>query len=349
MLPLVRGALDLKLGTFLQQLVNRAKELSGADLILLRVFEELPGVPKEIRNGGEPWLVELAKKTSAIDVHGLYEWRAMSTDLKPKGIPDADFENAGLSLALVFALNVYPRRLGDMILLFAPPVFELTGTQMIGLEAEAAAAIAAIEASRRGCQMKLMELYDRLQLTILQDHLNVLSNRLGRRGRNVTPRLVANGIDEIIGFQLFIGDPISNRADYLEVLEMVVQTTLDSLGVFGGVAFTVTGTVLPSVPHRETLAMILAELVTNSVRHGFSGLRRSGKISVQLDSSHPGFLEMTYSDTGRGLPKNFSRMENLGGEGLALVDVLMQLIGGSLEIETGGLHKGFHAVLTFPK
>ena len=96
--------------------------------------------------------------------------------------------------------------------------------------------------------------------------------------------------------------------------------------------------------HAVPCALILNELLSNSLKHAFRD-GRNGKIHVSFRRSEPGFLELAVEDNGIGLP-----VGGLGGRdtehlGLRIVSILTGQLGGSLEHEAC---LGTRTVIRFP-
>jgi two-component sensor histidine kinase len=83
--------------------------------------------------------------------------------------------------------------------------------------------------------------------------------------------------------------------------------------------------------------LIVNELVSNSLKHAFSGdpgLSASpGQIRIEFHRSDSGSFSLSVSDNGCGFPPgiNFRQTESLG---LQLVRVLTEQIGGSIELDS---------------
>jgi two-component sensor histidine kinase len=90
---------------------------------------------------------------------------------------------------------------------------------------------------------------------------------------------------------------------------------------------------------REAVLRVAHELVGNAVKHGMLG-RRSGRISIRLESGPPGRTRLTVTDDGRGLARN-----HRGGEGLSLAGGLAEQHSGSIRIVSDA---GTSAVLELP-
>lgn len=90
--------------------------------------------------------------------------------------------------------------------------------------------------------------------------------------------------------------------------------------------------------------LILNELVTNSIKHAFSG-GKSGFLSINLECEN-NVVILTVADDGVGLPDNFD-YKNTNSLGLQLVNTLTEQIDGTVEFkrrESGGTEVN----ITFP-
>jgi PAS domain S-box-containing protein len=91
-------------------------------------------------------------------------------------------------------------------------------------------------------------------------------------------------------------------------------------------------------------ALIVNELVTNSLKHAFPG-ERSGQVRITFRKSAPGWLELGIGDNGIGCP------EGAGGSGakslgLRIVQILAKQLDGTIRQERGD---GTRFVLRFPE
>ncbi|MBN2050894.1 MAG: PAS domain S-box protein [Spirochaetales bacterium] len=75
------------------------------------------------------------------------------------------------------------------------------------------------------------------------------------------------------------------------------------------------------------LGLIINELLTNSLRHGFQG-ETSGVLNLSL-AAEEGFLHLSLQDNGQGLPKGFN-LADTSSLGLKLVISLVEQLNGSL-------------------
>lgn len=79
--------------------------------------------------------------------------------------------------------------------------------------------------------------------------------------------------------------------------------------------------------------LILNELTTNAIRHAFDG-RPSGEISVQLLTSSPETVQLTFADNGRGFSpqQDWRSADTLG---LQLVRMLTDQLQGTINMING--------------
>jgi signal transduction histidine kinase len=75
------------------------------------------------------------------------------------------------------------------------------------------------------------------------------------------------------------------------------------------------------------LDQVLANLLLNSLQHGFAKGTRPGKVSISADASRPGYLHIVYSDNGAGMSSEaaqrifepfFTTARHQGGSGLGM-------------------------------
>ena len=76
--------------------------------------------------------------------------------------------------------------------------------------------------------------------------------------------------------------------------------------------------------------LIANELLSNSLKHAFSGGRK-GTVTVQLGMNAEGLVQMCISDDGAGLPSEFDTKRG-NTLGLQLVRTLTEQLGGQIEI-----------------
>ena len=79
------------------------------------------------------------------------------------------------------------------------------------------------------------------------------------------------------------------------------------------------------------LALIVNELVSNSLKHAFG--EKGGRLTITLDESAPNEFVLSVQDDGIGLPRFFN-IDKLNSMGMQLVQSLSQQIDGELNFES---------------
>lgn len=103
-----------------------------------------------------------------------------------------------------------------------------------------------------------------------------------------------------------------------------------------------------SLEHAVPLGLIVSELVSNALKHGFPN-GRNGKIMVGLQVSDNQTLTLSVEDDGVGLPQNL-QVDITSTLGLKLVSGLTQQLGGQLAMKTSqGSGALFHVMVPIPE
>ena len=85
---------------------------------------------------------------------------------------------------------------------------------------------------------------------------------------------------------------------------------------------------------RGACGLILNELVTNALKHGFEpGIE--GVLKIVVGRSAEGLLSVEVRDSGRGLPPD-SPIESAASMGLQLIVALTRQLKGTLDVENDG-------------
>jgi two-component sensor histidine kinase len=95
-----------------------------------------------------------------------------------------------------------------------------------------------------------------------------------------------------------------------------------------------------------SVALITAELITNSLKHAFKKEGTDGTIAVALERSGRHYM-LTVADNGCGLPLAFSqsKAKSLGQD---IIRSLASQLSGEISVEAGQSGQGTTARLTFP-
>lgn len=123
-----------------------------------------------------------------------------------------------------------------------------------------------------------------------------------------------NNIDTKSYFKILLQNMTDNLAASDQKIELVI--TGDSF-------FLEAGKIIP-------LGLILSELAINSLKHAFPG-NTNGTIKVEVKREDNGY-KITYSDTGAGLPADFSLQEN-DSLGIVIITSLIDQLKGSITVK----------------
>lgn len=82
------------------------------------------------------------------------------------------------------------------------------------------------------------------------------------------------------------------------------------------------------------LSLLVAEVVTNSLKHAFEG-REGGTISLQLDQLDAERMVLTIRDDGKGMPERARPARALHGLGTSIIQGLAKQLGGELSVVGG--------------
>lgn len=80
------------------------------------------------------------------------------------------------------------------------------------------------------------------------------------------------------------------------------------------------------------LGLIFNELLTNTFKHGIKA-DESGKISIKILHTNQGWLDISYRDTGKGLPDGFV-LENCDSLGMQLIQNLVFQASGEVTMSS---------------
>lgn len=128
------------------------------------------------------------------------------------------------------------------------------------------------------------------------------------------------------------------KVDFKEYLLALSQGIFHAFGIFPDeidLVFDIQDISL-SLKAAVPCGLILNEIMTNSIKHAFSGLFENGaheikpRIEISLTQSTKKCYELTICDNGKGLPENF-QMDSLDTLGLQLVNMLVGQLKGTIE------------------
>ena len=135
-----------------------------------------------------------------------------------------------------------------------------------------------------------------------------------------------------------------SEINFKEYLELMTREMLSSSTVSGKITFKQDiDDICISIDLAIPCGLILNELMTNALKHGFSG-REQGELSVSFKRKGKHKARMQVSDNGVGFPDtvDFNTAKTFG---LRLVTILTEQLEGSLSIERD---KGTAVVIEFP-
>lgn len=78
--------------------------------------------------------------------------------------------------------------------------------------------------------------------------------------------------------------------------------------------------------------LIINELISNSLKHGFQG-EKSGNIFVKISGTENHKIELMVSDNGKGMPDNFN-IDKTGTMGLQLVTMMVKQLDGEIQVKS---------------
>ena len=136
---------------------------------------------------------------------------------------------------------------------------------------------------------------------------------------------------DTIDLAFFINDLVTNLFRSYGINNNRIQFTLEGKNVTLGID--------DAVP----LALILNELISNSLKHAFPS-ERKGKINIRIEEKQ-GIITIELADNGIGTPANV-QINNTKTLGLKIVQALTEQINGSIELAR---NSGTRFILSFKK
>ncbi|MCX7793166.1 MAG: sensor histidine kinase [Thermodesulfovibrionales bacterium] len=128
----------------------------------------------------------------------------------------------------------------------------------------------------------------------------------------------------------------SSTVNLAELCEKIVESGLQLSNIENKfLNFAITGSSSVSLDSRKAtnIAIIVNELVTNSIKHGFRE-RLFGRINVKITDMQDGMVNLEFSDNGIGFPADFD-LERDANLGLRIVsDIVREDLNGCMKIES---------------
>ncbi len=206
----------------------------------------------------------------------------------------------------------------------------MAATRLRQSEEEAASALAEKE-------MLLREIHHRVKnnLNLISGLLQIQSRAIEKGSTPPEHDMLDNFRDRIrsmaeIHELLHNSDDIS-RVDFHECVEVVGRDLINTYDMSERVNFRIIGDVALGLDLATQSSLIVSELITNSLKHGFPG-ERKGNIEVGLSQDKLGEVEIYVADDGVGMDKDIDWKHPVS-IGLDLVNGLIIQIGGTLDLD----------------
>jgi PAS domain S-box-containing protein len=119
-------------------------------------------------------------------------------------------------------------------------------------------------------------------------------------------------------------------SDYIQTLTSRLFQTYRIQSEFVNLEIDVEPDVVVSLDRAIPCGLILNELITNALKHGFTG-EQQGKVRVKLHQTIEGICLIVEND-GNGLPDTFE-LQKIQSMGLRLVNALIHQLRGKVEVE----------------
>ncbi|HEX2731572.1 MAG TPA: PAS domain S-box protein [Polyangiaceae bacterium] len=205
-----------------------------------------------------------------------------------------------------------------------------------------------LEASLKEREILLQEVHHRVK-----NNLQVIASLINMQIRQVADRAARGALDEcqsrvqaiaLIHEKLYQSKDYS-RVPFSEYAKSLAGTIFHATGVSPtAISLELDFEALSlAVDKAIPCGLILNELITNALKHGFPE-GRAGRIHVDLRKSEAQCLVLSVSDDGIGLPADFD-IEQSTSLGMQLVSTLVEQLNGHLAIRR---HEGTTFIVTFP-
>ncbi len=201
--------------------------------------------------------------------------------------------------------------------------------------------------SLREKEALLQEVHHRVKnnLQLVASLINIQIRKLGGGNSDVQPLLDCKGRVETIALiheQLYqVNDygKIPFRGYVSTLVNRIMSATTTQASIALDLAI---DDITLGVEQALPCGILLNELVTNAVKHGFPGGRR-GTISIRIAALAEGDIELCVSDDGVGLPPGFAlgRSQSLG---LQVVATLVAQLDGRVDVSAGTGGASFRVV-----
>ena len=233
------------------------------------------------------------------------------------------FDSFGLSASSVAALAFYAAVAGAIV-----AIVHAMNVSLDRLRAEQARSAALAEQR----EVLFKELQHRISnnLAIVSALLNLQRANLSDERAKLALTEAATRLALIAKIHRKLYDPSGAELRFGPFLEDLCRDIIDASGAKNIVCL-VRAEETPIAPDKTVpLALIVTELISNALEHGFAG-GRSGTIHIDLRPDGASRV-LTVSDDGRGLPEDFSP-ETAASMGLRIVQSLTRQLEGRFAME----------------
>jgi PAS domain S-box-containing protein len=196
-----------------------------------------------------------------------------------------------------------------------------------------------IEAALREKDILLGEIHHRVKnnLQVIDSLLNLQSVRIGDSHVQEMMRESQNRIRSMA----LIHQTLYQSHDFAEVdfgqfMNSLVRSLTVSYGVDPsriGISLELHAVTLP-IDSAIPTGLIVNELLSNALKHAFPA-GRSGQITIGLEQIDAGFIRLSVTDDGVGLPADLE-LDNAHSLGLQLVTLLADQLGGTIDMQRSG-------------
>jgi PAS domain S-box-containing protein len=185
-------------------------------------------------------------------------------------------------------------------------------------------------------------------------------NDAGRAG-DILVRNLQRAADLVTGFKQVAVDQTSSQRRTFSVAEVVSEIMLTLWPTLKKTSFIVTQDIperLEMDSYPGPLGQVITNLVNNALLHGFEG-RRSGTVAISAQAGSEGWMDLTVTDDGVGIPAGnlnrifdpfFTTKLGAGGSGLGLNiahNIVTGILGGRLRVQSE-VGTGSTFVITLP-
>ncbi|MEL7669136.1 PAS domain S-box protein [Methanobacterium sp.] len=194
-----------------------------------------------------------------------------------------------------------------------------------------------IKASLKEKELFLKEIHHQVK-----NNLQIISSLLDLQGNYVDNKETVNvlhGSKDRVKSMAMIHDMLYQSTDlagidFSNYIKNLVQDLFYSYGVKNNIKLIIDAEeIFLNIETAIPCGLIINELVSNSLKYAFPD-NNSGEVSVRLHM-HDKYLELIVADNGIGLSEDIN-FENIQTLGLRLVNMLINQLEGSLELERDG-------------